>query len=148
MDISDFSDHLIVLVFIVIGASALIYGLRGSLRTIFRVALFCVTFASLASAVIVAFGIWLTPFERGPEIWAPDGKHVALVRYELLGAFGADRTLVRVRHAWSPFATAVYAGARDNTDDPHLQWHGSSSLLVDSDSGCHQNISGVEILCK
>jgi hypothetical protein len=47
---------------------------------------------------------------RGPAISSPDGKHVAVVYWVMVGAVGFDHVHVVVRSRLSPFTTEVFTG--------------------------------------
>jgi hypothetical protein len=70
-----------------------------------------------------------------PAIYAPDGKHIALVEFFTQGALGADGATVSVRRAWWPFGETVYSGFAESPSifeaaSPEVLWLDSSHLLI------------------
>jgi hypothetical protein len=97
-----------------------------------------------------------------PSIQSPDGKHVAVVRYVLAGALGADSAIVKIRPRWSLFAETAFSGAgswnfKENKPyDPEVRWIDASHLLIryridrlEGDAKvCSGRVKGVEIVCQ
>jgi hypothetical protein len=113
---------------------------RALLATAFAILLIVMAFTDV-------FFIRFAPRERGQREWSPDGKHVALLRYELLGAFGDDREVLVIRHAWSPFGEESYLGPRENSN-PRMTWLDGHRLSIDIQTrACGQQVASVSIVC-
>jgi hypothetical protein len=68
---------------------------------------------------------------RGPALPSPDGKHVAVVYWIMVGAVGSDHVHVVVRSRFSPFTKEVFAGLAQNPpDDPAVSWKDKANLLI------------------
>ncbi|MBK7930185.1 MAG: hypothetical protein IPJ98_22750 [Bryobacterales bacterium] len=100
-------------------------------------------FASLDSACTV----------RGPAIWSPDGGHVALLRWDVQGAFGADAATVSVRprDGWTSVWVFYVAGVAEMS--PEVRWLGNARLEIRYWDArvyrhrCGERVEGVEIVC-
>jgi len=127
------------------------YDLRGSQRKALRTSACISAVLLLGGGAIYAFGVWFTPVERGVKLWAPDGKHVALIRYELLGSLGDDRTLLHIRRAWSPISRELYLGQRISSNQDRTYWIDSEHLALNAVSGdpriCNQKLGAIQIVC-
>ena len=68
---------------------------------------------------------------RGPAIPSPDGRHVAVVYWIMVGAVGFDHVHVAVRSRYSPFTSEVFSGfAQDPPNDPTVSWKDDNHLLI------------------
>ena len=98
---------------------------------------------------------------RAPAIFSSDGKHVAVQRWGLQGALGADFATVKVRHRYSPFFQKVYSGPGyppgpfSPDRDPQVRWLDNRHLLIryhdwgyEYDQSCAPRASGVDIICE
>src|SRR5579871_3226591 len=62
--------------------------------------------AGVVGVLSTAFVLLLMLLDAGcsrhaPSIKSPDGKYVAVVRYVLAGALGADAAIVKIRSRWN-----------------------------------------------
>ena len=146
VDVSDWMIYLPPLLLLLLAIVALLHVRRlRSVRALLATA-FAILLVLMASANI--FFIRFAPRERGQREWSPDGKHVALLRYELLGAFGDDRDVLVIRHAWSPFGEESYLGPRENSD-PRILWLDGHRLSIGMQSrACGRHLASVSIICQ
>src|ERR1035441_1377404 len=73
----------------------------------------------------------ITATARRPGIISPDGKHVALTYWVLVGAVGFDHVHISVRSRYNPAATEVFTGLANNTpNDPEVRWLDDHRLLI------------------
>jgi hypothetical protein len=94
---------------------------------------------------------------RGPAISSPDGKHVAVVYWVMVGAVGFDHVHVVVRSRLNPFTTEVFTGlAQDPPNDPTVSWTDNGHLLISySEKGttraCEagaKRAANIEVMCQ
>jgi hypothetical protein len=94
---------------------------------------------------------------RIPNIVSPDGKHVAIVNWTLMGAVGFDHVHISIRPSYWPFAKEVESGfAEQPPRNPAVRWLDNQHLLiVYYDKGkiepCNlssEAIDGIEVLCQ
>ena len=113
----------------------------------------------LVSGIVLFMGAYfdISDTMRIPNLISPDGKHVAVVTWTLVGAVGFDHVHVKVRHRYSPFAKEVETGlAQQPPEDPVVRWIDSKSLLISywkngQISPCDLNrrtVEGITILCQ
>ena len=145
-DISDWMVYLPALLLFLLTMVALLHIrrlrlARALLATGFAILLVLMAFANL-------FFVRFAPRERGQRAWSPDGKHVAMLRYELHGALGDDRVMLMIRHAWSPFGQESYLGPRVGSD-PRIRWLDGHRLSIDTQSPtCGQQLASISIVCQ
>jgi hypothetical protein len=146
VDVSDWMAYLPPLLLFLLATVALLHirrlrFVRALLATAFAILLIVMAFTSV-------FFIRFTPRERAQRAWSPDGKHVALLRYELHGALGDDRAVLVIRHAWSPFGEERYLGPRENSG-PRITWLDNHRLSINMQSrACGQRLASVSIVCQ
>jgi hypothetical protein len=94
---------------------------------------------------------------RGPAVRSPDGKHVAVVYWIMVGAVGFDHVHVGVRSRHSPFTTEVFTALAQNPPyDPTVSWQDDRHLLISySDNGAtkpcqtdSKKMDDIEVLCR
>jgi hypothetical protein len=105
--------------------------LRISIRTIVSLLFVC--------SVILVFFLLIVQAgctKSAPPIYAPDGRHVAILHYALQGALGDDYAIVDLRRRWTPWAENVYRGLgawdfkHERASEPEVRWIDSSHLLI------------------
>lgn len=117
-------------------------------------------------AILLGIGVFSLWFDlafvrgtrmRGPAIPSPDGKHIALVYWIMVGAVGFDHVHVVVRSRYSPFTEEVFTGlAQAPPNDPTVSWKDSKHLLVSySENGttkpCTEgsnHVDDIEVQCQ
>jgi len=90
---------------------------------------------------------------RAPALWSPDGGHLALVRWGMQGALGADGAIVRVRPRGGWSSEIVFRGAGWAGSAPALRWLDDTRLEIRYwdervyEHRCGERVEGVEIVC-
>ena len=130
-----------------------------SLRTFVKLG---ATMGVALSAILLAGFVWAVyPHTvRGPVVYSPDGKHVAVVTWAVGPlVVNDDIATVKVRHWWSGiFAAKVFSGPgySDDPDDLQVRWIDNDHLLIrydkwfgyDYSHACTPHVFGVEVTCE
>lgn len=120
------------------------------------------TILGVALSVMLLGGlVWATypSTVRGPMVYSPDGKHAALVTWDVGPLVVSDDiATVKVRHRSGIFAAEVFSGPGYSNDPDELQvrWIDNDHLLIrydkwfgyDYSHACTSHAFGVEVTCE
>jgi hypothetical protein len=113
------------------------------------------------SVILIAGLVWAVhPLTaRGPVVYSPDGKHVAVVTWAVGPlVVNDDIATVKVRHWGGIFAAQVFSGPgySNDPDDLQVRWIDSDHLLIrydkwfgyDYSHACTPHVFDVEVTCE
>ncbi len=122
-----------------------------------------------STAIVALFaGVWLLALllmqpldvRRERPIYSPDGRHAAIVRFNVTDGLDPGSATVAVRRTWFPNATIAYGGwaylAQPPSEvSPQVSWLDSSRLLIqlinhprDRKHYCATQVGEITILCE